>query len=188
MPVVSFDRVTEPEISIGIARRSDAVVIATLSRDLIESGLDWTWTPKRVAASIRREDAIVAVARESNRVAGFGIMRYGDEQAHLDLLGVERLYRRIGLGRRLVEWLEKPALLAGISNVFLEVRASNHGARAFYARLGYRATIEIARYYQERESAIGMAREIGARGRRDFEVAELLAQWLPTSLAGSNRI
>jgi [ribosomal protein S18]-alanine N-acetyltransferase len=169
---------TEPEISIGIARRSDAPLIATLSRDLIESGLEWSWTPQRVAASIRDTDTIVAVARESQRIAAFGIMRYGDEQAHLDLLGVERHYRRRGLGRRLLEWLEKPAVVGGIAAVLLEVRASNHGARVFYARLGYRAALEIPRYYQGRESAIRMTRELAPRPKESLDVQWLLGDLL----------
>jgi ribosomal-protein-alanine N-acetyltransferase len=81
-------------------------------------------------------------------------MRYGDDEAHLDVLGVGHDYRREGLGRQLVEWLEKPALVAGIAAVFLEVRGSNHGAQAFYERLGYRKLAYIAHYYQGRESAI----------------------------------
>jgi ribosomal-protein-alanine N-acetyltransferase len=88
-------------------------------------------------------------------------MRYGDEEAHLDLLGVDRAHRREGLGRHLVEWLEKPALVAGISAVFLEVRGSNRGAQAFYERLGYRKLARLAHYYQGRESAIRMGRELG---------------------------
>jgi ribosomal-protein-alanine N-acetyltransferase len=169
---------TQPEISIGVARRSDAAVIATLSRDLIESGLEWTWTRERVASSIGRADTIVAVAREANRIAGFGIMRYGEDQAHLDLLGVDRLYRRAGLGRRLVEWLEKPALLAGLSTVLLEVRASNHGARTFYRGLGYRATMEIAGYYQGRESAIRMSRELARQTGSPSDVERWLSELL----------
>jgi [ribosomal protein S18]-alanine N-acetyltransferase len=152
---------THPEISVGLARRSDIVEIARMSRDLIEAGLGWSWTPNRVAASLRSPIALVAVARAAERVAGFGIMHYGDDDAHLDLLGVDHDYRREGLGRRLVEWLEKPALVAGVSAVFLEVRASNHGAQAFYERLGYRTLAQIARYYQGRESAIRMGRELG---------------------------
>ena len=126
-----------PGISIELARRSDVVEIACMSRDLIERGLRWSWTPERVAASVRSTTALVVVARAPRRIAGFGIMRYGDEEAHLDLLGVDRAHRREGLGRHLVEWLEKPALVAGISAVFLEVRGSNRGAQAFYERLGY---------------------------------------------------
>ena len=92
-------------------------------------------------------------------------MRYGDDEAHLDLLGVAPPHRGEGLGRRLVEWLEKPALLAAISAVFLEVRESNPGAQAFYERLGYRKVGTLAGYYQERESAIRMGRELGCVDR-----------------------
>lgn len=152
---------TRPEISIDLARRSDIVEIALMSRDLIENGLRWSWTPRRVAASVRSAKSIVVVAHAGDKIAGFGIMRYGDDDAHLDLLGVGPAYRRTGVGRRLAEWLEKPALEAGIAAVFLEVRESNHGAQNFYERLGYRKLAHLARYYQGRESAIRMGHEIG---------------------------
>jgi [ribosomal protein S18]-alanine N-acetyltransferase len=163
-------KMIRPETSVGLARRSDVVEIALMSRDLIEKGLRWAWTPSRVAASVRRSNTIVVVVRAVDRIAGFGIMRYGDDEAHLDLLGVDHDYRRGGLGRRLVEWLEKPALVAGISAVFLEVRGSNLGAQTFYERLGYRKLANIAHYYQGRESAIRMGRELGCRGQPASDV------------------
>jgi len=148
--------------SLTLARNADVVEIAHMSRDLVEHGLDWAWTPRRVAASVRRRDALVVVARAADgRVAGFAIMRYGDDAAHLDLLGVRPDCRRQGLGRALVEWVEKPALVAGITAVFLEVRESEQGARAFYERLGYRTLARLASYYQGREAALRMGREIG---------------------------
>ncbi len=146
---------------IALARIADVVEIARISRDQIEDGLGWTWTPKRVAASVRRRDSLVVIARAGTRIVGFAIMRYRDDDAHLDLLAVEHDYRRRGLGRRLVEWLEGPALVAGITDVFLEVRESRRGARAFYECLGYRALDRIAGYYQGREAAIRMGRELG---------------------------
>jgi [ribosomal protein S18]-alanine N-acetyltransferase len=158
---------TRPEISLGLARHADAIAIASMSRELIEHGLPWSWTPRRVAASIRSATALVVVARGAGQIAGFGIMRYGDDDAHLDLLGVQDACQRTGLGRRLVEWLEKPALVAGISAVFLEVRASNHAAQAFYERLGYHELGRLAGYYQGRESAIRMGRELGYRTQPD---------------------
>jgi ribosomal-protein-alanine N-acetyltransferase len=155
---------TQPELQIGLARVADADEIAFMSRDLIETGLTWSWTSERVTASIRSRDVLVAVARAPHRIAGFGIMRYHDDDAHLDLFGVEPSFRGRGLGRCLLEWLEKPALVAGISAVFLEVRASNRGAQAFYQRLGYRQLGVVARYYQGVEPAVRMARELGCRG------------------------
>lgn len=174
-----------PEISLRLARRSDVAGIAVMSRDLIEKGLRWSWTPHRVAASVRSATALVVVACTVGRIEGFGIMRYGDDDAHLDLLGVAPDCRRQGLGRRVVEWLEKPALVAGIATVFLEVRGSNHGAQAFYERLGYRKLAQIARYYQGCESAIRMGRELGCGGQPEADVWTGLPESLqPTAPRG----
>jgi len=158
------------EIALGLARTSDALTIAHMSRGLIEQGLPWSWTPGRVAASVRNRNAIVVVARAVDRIVGFAIMRYGDDDAHLDLLGVDPAYRRAGVGRRLVDWVEAPALVAGISAVFLEVREINGGAQTFYARLGYRPLGRIARYYQGREAAVRMGRELGCPVTQASEV------------------
>ncbi|MCC6847090.1 MAG: GNAT family N-acetyltransferase [Deltaproteobacteria bacterium] len=153
-------------IVLSLARNADAVAIARMSRDLVEHGLDWAWTPPRVAASVRGRDALVVVARDdhdrADRIAGFAIMRFGDDDAHLDLLGVRPDCRRRGLGRALVAWAEAPAVLAGITDVFLEVRESNRDGRAFYERLGYRTLGRVGGYYQGREAAVRMGRELGA--------------------------
>lgn len=154
---------TSFEVSLRLARPADAAAIAALSRDLIEYGLRWRWRPKRVAASIRAPEANVLVARIHDNVAGFAIMRYGDDDAHLDLLAVAPPYQRAGVGRQLLEWLEKCAVVAGIFNVTLEVRAANQGAQLFYQRTGYRTLVELPGYYQGVEAAIRMGRDLSCR-------------------------
>src|SRR3989304_323610 len=139
---------TSSELSLRLARPAEATAIADLSRDLIESGLRWRWTPARVAASIRAPDVNVLVAYIHGNMVGFAIMRYGDDDAHLDLLAVAPPYRRAGVGRRLIEWLEKCAVVAGICSVTLEVRERNEGARLFYERMGYRTVRHLPGYYQ----------------------------------------
>ena len=106
-------------------------------------------------------------------------MRYGDDDAHLDLLAVHPSFRRRGLGRRLVEWLEKPALVAGIRSVFLEVRESNAGGRRFYERLGYRPHQILDGYYQGRESALRMSRELSVAPRAPLGLVSLGVYWAP---------
>ncbi len=49
---------------------------------------------------------------------------------------------------------------AGISIVRLELRANNTGALHFYQRLGYRPIRRVRGYYQGREPAIEMARDL----------------------------
>ena len=115
---------TISDLSLRLARPSDATTIADLSRDLIEYGLRWRWTPVRVTASIDAPNVNVLVASIHDRIAGFAIMRYGDDDAHLDLLAVASSYRRLGpraptpsSGSR------RCAVVAGIFTVDLEVRA-----------------------------------------------------------------
>lgn len=151
------------ELSLRLARLADADSIANLSRDLIEYGLNWRWTPVRVAASIRAANVNVLVASMHEEIAGFAIMRYGDDDAHLDLLAVAPPYRRSGIGRQLVEWLEECAIVAGIFNVDLEVRAGNEEAQIFYNRMGYRTLLQLPGYYQGIEAALRMGRDLTRR-------------------------
>ena len=51
-------------ITLGPARIGDAPAIAHMSRALIEPGLPWNWTPRRVATHMRQRDNMVITARD----------------------------------------------------------------------------------------------------------------------------
>ncbi len=148
-------------ITIRLARPADAPVIARMSRDTIEHGLGWRWTTGRVRRSIgdRATNVIVATAGNAT-VLGFASMKYLEEEAHLLLLAVAPVYRRHGLGRSLLAWLDDTALVAGIGAVLLEVRAANPGAREFYRRLGYVEGERLESYYGGAEAAVRMRRNL----------------------------
>ena len=142
------------------ARLRDAAHLATMSATLIESGLRPAWGTERVAWHVRHPESVVLTARSDHTIAGFAIMRYGDEIAHLNLLAVEPQYRRRGLGRRLVSWLEETALTAGTFIIGLELRAENDAAQVFYRGLGYCEVDRVPGYYQGVEAAIRMERDV----------------------------
>jgi ribosomal-protein-alanine N-acetyltransferase len=146
--------------SIRLARRGDARAMALLSRDLIETGLGWRWTPQRVSASLRDRATNGLVAVDGPRVVGFALMKYLDEQAHLLLLAVLPERRRAGIGRALLAWLESSALVAGIATIDLEVRAGNDTARRFYRTLGFEELRVVPQYYGGREAALHMRRRL----------------------------
>ena len=142
-------------------RLTDANQIALMSRNLIETGLGWSWTPARVVRNIRCRDTMTLVACDTHeQLIAFAIMYFGLEEAHLNLLAVAPPYQRSGIGRRLLAWLEKSARVAGIAVIYLEVRACNHEARCFYQALGFRELTRLPGYYNGREPAIRMAREL----------------------------
>ena len=160
-------RKTISDVTLGLAQPRDATTIAHMSKRLIEAGLPWSWTPERVAKQIRRRESVVLTARAGGALAGFAIMQFSDTSAHLELLAVDPTYQRLGMGRRLVAWLEETAVTAGTFVIAVEVRAANVGARWFYSRLGYREVRCIAGYYCRVENAVQMVRDLRVICSRD---------------------
>jgi ribosomal protein S18 acetylase RimI-like enzyme len=164
------------ELSVlGLAHADDAREIAEMSRDLIEDGLQWSWTQARVQHFITGQDSSVVVARNNRRgdprhgfrptgvgrgIEGFAIMHFGDEVAHLNLLAVAPEHRRQGIGRRLMHWLTGTAIEAGVFRIDLELRTQNDEARVFYESLGFTQQGVIQGYYQGREAALRMSRRL----------------------------
>ena len=155
------------DVTLRLAQPCDATTIAHMSKRLIEMGLPWSWTPERVAKHIRHRDSVVLTARAGGELTGFAIMRFSDTTAHLDLLAVDPRYERLGIGRRLVQWLEETAITAGTFVIALEVRAANVAARWFYSGLGYREVRCIVGYYCRVENAVQMVRDLRVICGRD---------------------
>ncbi|MDH4290019.1 MAG: GNAT family N-acetyltransferase [Aquincola sp.] len=144
------------DISIELARRADAAAIAALSRDAIEHGLPWRWTPTRVRRAIEHPETNVAVVRELGAVVAFGIMIYAGETAHLQLLAVRPSRRRCGVGSALLIWLEGVARAAGIARIGLEARVDNAAGRCFYSEHGYHERHIVAAMYGGRFDGVRM--------------------------------
>lgn len=142
------------------ARLCDTARLAAMSGALIESGLRPQWGAERIGWHVRHPESVVLTARSDRGIAGFAIMRFGDDAAHLNLLAVEPAHRRRGIARRLLTWLEESALTAGTYLVGLELRAGNEAAREFYRALGYRESGRVPGYYQGLEAAIRMERDV----------------------------
>ena len=164
---------TPRAITIRPAEPRDSQAIATMSRDFIESGLGWKYDAARVMRAMRDRETLAVVACEgaktstaasSNRgaVAGFAIMEFGDERAHLMLLAVRPSHRRLGIGQRMLDWLLESARVAGMASIHLELRAGNDAARRFYRAMGFYETVLVPGYYRSgegrKEGALRMLR------------------------------
>jgi len=145
---------------IEFATHADAVEIAMLSKNDIEHGLGWKYTPEKIVKLIGDRSRNVVVARVASKLVGFGIMTYRDDQANLDLLAVKQRFRRMKIGAQLVHWLADVAMTAGTSNIFVQVRAHNTGAIAFYQGLGFIVLEKREGYYDGVEAALVMAKSV----------------------------
>lgn len=149
---------------LGPARMGEASRIAAMSRTLIEPGLPWSWTPRRVAAHMRQSETMVVTARTDRELIGFAMAHFGDTSVHVTLLAVVEHARRQGVGRRLVHWIASSAVTAGLFQLELEVRAENPVARRFYQHMQFKETGRLPRYYSGMEDAIRMVRDLSVRG------------------------
>lgn len=136
--------------------------MALMSRDLIEAGLAWRYSPERVAGLIAESETAAVVASDGTQLLGFAVMQFGDERAHLSLLCVQAAQQRRGIARRLIVWLLESAHVAGIASIQLELRADNEAARMFYRALGFNETILVPGYYEGRFAARRMVRILRA--------------------------
>ena len=170
---------TPRAITIRLAEPRDAQAIALMSRDFVEAGLGWKYDAPRVLRAIRDRETLAVVACEGAKgsssastlkgaVAGFAIMEFGDERAHLVLLAVRPAHRRLGIGQRLLEWMLQSARAAGMASIHLELRTGNDAARRFYRAMGFYETVLVPGYYRggegRKEGALKMLRVLRVPG------------------------
>ncbi len=139
-----------PALTLRLARLDEARVMAEMSRELIEAGLAWRYTPQRMQALIGDPDTVALVACDGSgvqRIQGLALMHFADLQAHLVLLCVQPARQRQGTGRRLLDWLVASARVAGLEAINLELRADNAGALQFYRAMGFSPTRLLPGYY-----------------------------------------
>lgn len=146
------------QIEVGFANPGDAQTLALMSRDLIETGLSWTYQAPRVAKLIRDPNCVALLTRDAARIVGFAIMAFGDERAHLVLLAVRPTHQRRGIARRMLTWLFESAAVAGMASIHVELRVKNTSAFIMYQTLGFAETLRVPRYYAGRETAVRMLR------------------------------
>ncbi|HEY1468831.1 MAG TPA: ribosomal protein S18-alanine N-acetyltransferase [Candidatus Acidoferrum sp.] len=88
------------------------------------------------------------LAERQGRATGFILGREVLDEGEILNLAVVRANRRRGEGTALSRQLMNSFAARGVQRVFLEVRASNLGAIAFYTKLGFQQVGRREGYYQ----------------------------------------
>jgi ribosomal-protein-alanine N-acetyltransferase len=82
------------------------------------------------------------------------------DQADILTIAVHPSMRGQGLGRALMQTLERALAALGVTQVFLEVRASNKPAMLLYESLGYQRIATRPNYYGGSEDGLLMKKEM----------------------------
>lgn len=99
--------------------------------------------------SASEPNRVALVLSEENDVQGFVIARVVRDEWEIENIAVAGTARRRGLGTRLLSELLDIARGRGAKAIFLEVRESNHAARALYEKWAFLESGRRRRYYQE---------------------------------------
>ncbi len=96
---------------------------------------DYEWFAGLLKIKSRRRK--VLVAEYNGEIAGFIIAYKYRDRAYIDSLAVDKKFRGLGIGRRLLESLEKILLEEGVETISLSVKKDNYNALGFYIKQGY---------------------------------------------------
>ena len=100
------------------------------------------------------------VVRAGERIVAYAGIWLMVDEAHITTFAVLPLYRRRGIGGRLLSELMELAIDLGAAVVTLEVRLSNDAARKLYGEFGFRPVGVRPRYYSDNgEDALIMTTE-----------------------------
>ena len=131
----------------------DALVrhLDRLSEIETECFRDEAFTKGQMLQLLKEYNCVNLVARVDGTIAGFVIgMIYVDRKAtyaHILTIDVSPAYRRRGIGRMLLQEIERIFKEKGIKTSHLEVREDNVAAMNLYRKLGYEKIGKLRNYY-----------------------------------------
>lgn len=122
-------------------------------RSAYEAALDPT-KPRRIA--------LVAEDPTDGEIKGFVIGLLAPPEAELETIAADARVQRQGIGRQLLDELAAAAGRAGVTEVHLEVRASNRPARTLYRAQGFAEVgVRTGYYVDSKEDAVLMRLVLG---------------------------
>jgi ribosomal-protein-alanine N-acetyltransferase len=152
---------TEPAIS--TTGRGASISLMT-EHDLLEvveieesSGLSrWGWAAyyAELQGNNRHLMLVARVAEAERqahhpRVAGYIVARMGAQELHINNVAVREPFRRLGIGRTLLDCIMTEGKRSKVACAFLELRAGNSAALALYQDCGFQVTARRSKYYSE---------------------------------------
>lgn len=97
------------------------------------------------------------VAEKDGYVIGYIIfwIKY-ENQGHIISLAVDKNYRRLKAGTRLLSKAIQVLMMFDIANIYLEVNENNPAALEFYKRFNFRIDRTVPNYYDNGDGAVVM--------------------------------
>lgn len=152
--------VAEP--SIRFARREDLPSLIRIAKSS-PSAAQWSAASWEQVFDPAAPHRVVLVAEQLSEVVGFAVLFAATHDWELENIVSDAALRRRGIAKTLLHAAIDQAAGSGAESIILEVRESNHPARALYERCGFRQTGRRPGYYDHpAEAAILYACQVSA--------------------------
>ena len=135
-------------LSIRLATAADVPAIMALEKTA-PSAAHWSVQQYEGLFGTAEPNRVALVLGDENGLQAFAIVRVVRDEWELENIVVAGGARRRSLGTRILDELLQIARTRGAKAVFLEVRESNHAARALYEKWAFLESGRRRRYYQE---------------------------------------
>ena len=140
---------------------SDLEAIASMENAVFSDA----WTAKSIEDTYNQSQTFIVTAESEGKIAGYCIVYFVLDEGEIARIAVDGLCRRQGVGRKLLEQVEKICKEKNIIRLMLDVRESNDSARKFYQSFGFEEDgIRKNFYDMPKEDAILMSKMIGSTG------------------------
>jgi ribosomal-protein-alanine N-acetyltransferase len=156
-------------ISIAKADIADAPAIYELASHY--SGATQVWAQERINDLISDSQGhYVLVAKQLDSTVGYAIARFAWGKMHVWDIAVREDMRRRGIGKKMMSQLIDHAKSKHLSEVYLEVRASNTPAVKMYQSLSFKIRFRMPGMYDGEDGLamyLPLLQEGGKQGRED---------------------
>lgn len=136
------------------AEFSDLEQVYEIEKESINS-----WTYNQFAEELERNFSVFLVAESAGVIAGYAIAWIVADELQLNSIAVSKLFRRNGIGTKLLQKLVENDNCMNCNSILIEVRKNNFEAVIFYKTEGFEITGCRKNYYMD-DDALLMEKKI----------------------------
>ena len=125
------------------------------------------WDTASFQQFLSHPGSVALIARQGNpqETVGFIVGQLAADEAEILTFGVKQDWQRLGIGRRLIDGLQRAAARGEAKKLFLEVAEDNIPALVLYSRVGFKEAGRRKGYYQRKDGpamdALNLALPLG---------------------------
>ena len=111
---------------------------------------DEPWDTASFQQFLSHPGSVALIAREGNpqTTIGFIVGQLAADEAEILTFGVAKEWQRLGIGRRLIDGLQRAAARGEAKKLYLEVAEDNLPALVLYSRVGFKEAGRRKGYYK----------------------------------------